>query len=220
MSVLLWDILETVLYHSRFLSLFIDFLSYYVSGLWLDFFCIIISQNLTKYAFCQEKKRNLLQIKHFNSLRHTKKISVYSRFRVRYPTVFRAIFSITFINQHVIFTSFFRFVSNSQPNYQPWFYNPNNICSILHIIKFLRVLSFMYIVLQHNAGVYVWRDFVQDRFTTTCFLGTDSLFILSSICIHIQEIFKTGTKRDVKLIEITTGFTLYLFNEGSRYNVS
>jgi len=55
--------------------------------------------------------------------------------------VFRAIFSITFTNQHVIFMSFFWFVSNSQPTYQPWYYNPNNIFSFLHIIKFLRVLS-------------------------------------------------------------------------------
>jgi len=38
LSVLLWGILETVLYHSRFLILFIDFLTYYAIGLWLHFF--------------------------------------------------------------------------------------------------------------------------------------------------------------------------------------
>jgi hypothetical protein len=81
-------------------------------------------------------------------------------------------------------------------------------------------MSFLCIVHQHNAGVYVWRDFVEGRLTTAYFLDRVSLFVLLSISIHIQEIFKTEIKRDVKLIEITTGVTLYFFNEGSRYNVS
>ena len=40
-SVLLWGILETVLYHSRFLILFIDFLTFCVIGLWLHFFFLL-----------------------------------------------------------------------------------------------------------------------------------------------------------------------------------
>ena len=53
-----------------------------------------------------------------------------------------------------------------------------------------------------------------------CFIDTVSLFMFLSICTHIQEIFETGIKQDVKLIEITTSDTVFFFNEGSRYNVS
>lgn len=41
LSVLLWGILETILYHSRFLILFINFLTFYVIGLWLHFFFVL-----------------------------------------------------------------------------------------------------------------------------------------------------------------------------------
>jgi hypothetical protein len=56
LSVLLWDILETVMYHSRFLILFIDFLSYYVIGLWLHFFSYYHKSESYKRRFPPRKK--------------------------------------------------------------------------------------------------------------------------------------------------------------------